>query len=99
VSFTVEPGRWSRWSARPAPASRPPRCWCRRVYDVTGGAVLVGDVDVRDATLQSLRDSIGVVSQDSHLFHETIAENLRYARPRRPTRRSGRRWNGPRSPT
>jgi ATP-binding cassette subfamily B protein len=52
-----------------------------RVYDVTGGAVLVGGVDVREATQQSLRDSIGVVSQDSHLFHETIAENLRYARP------------------
>jgi ATP-binding cassette subfamily B protein len=38
-------------------------------------------VDVRDATLQSLRDAIGVVTQDAHLFHETIAENLRYARP------------------
>jgi ATP-binding cassette subfamily B protein len=43
--------------------------------------VLVGGVDVRDATLDSLRDSIGVVTQDAHLFHETIAENLRYARP------------------
>jgi ATP-binding cassette subfamily B protein len=52
-----------------------------RVYDVTSGAVLVGDVDVRDATLGSLRDAIGVVTQDSHLFHETIAENLRYAKP------------------
>ena len=52
-----------------------------RVYDATSGAVLVGGVDVRDATLQSLRDTIGVVTQDSHLFHETIAENLRYARP------------------
>jgi len=48
---------------------------------VTSGAVLVGGVDVRDATLASLRDTIGVVTQDSHLFHETIAENLRYARP------------------
>jgi len=52
-----------------------------RVYDVTEGAVRVGDIDVRDATLQSLRDNIGVVTQDAHLFHETIAENLRYARP------------------
>ena len=52
-----------------------------RVYDVTSGAVLVGGVDVRDATVDSLRDTIGVVTQDSHLFHETIAENLRYARP------------------
>src|SRR5437763_15998834 len=52
-----------------------------RVYDVTDGAVLVGGVDVRDASLSSLRDIIGVVTQDAHLFHETIAENLRYARP------------------
>jgi ATP-binding cassette subfamily B protein len=52
-----------------------------RVYDVTDGAVLVGGVDVRDATLDSLRDAIGVVTQDAHLFHETIAENLRYAKP------------------
>jgi ATP-binding cassette subfamily B protein len=52
-----------------------------RVYDVTEGAVLVGGVDVRDASLASLRDTIGVVTQDSHLFHETIAENLRYAQP------------------
>src|SRR6185437_12238142 len=52
-----------------------------RVYDVTEGAVLVGGVDVREVTLGSLRDAIGVVTQDSHLFHETIAENLRYAKP------------------
>jgi ATP-binding cassette subfamily B protein len=52
-----------------------------RIYDVTSGAVLVGGIDVRDATLQSLRDTVGVVTQDAHLFHETIGENLRYARP------------------
>jgi ATP-binding cassette subfamily B protein len=52
-----------------------------RIYDVTEGAVLVGNVDVRDASLASLRDTIGVVTQDAHLFHETIAENLRYAKP------------------
>jgi ATP-binding cassette subfamily B protein len=52
-----------------------------RLYDVTSGAVLVGGVDVRNLTLESLRDSIGVVMQDAHLFHDTIAENLRYAKP------------------
>ncbi|BEP15672.1 ABC transporter ATP-binding protein [Acidothermaceae bacterium B102] len=52
-----------------------------RMYDVQDGAVLVGGVDVRDATLQSLRDAIGVVTQDAHLFHETIRSNLLYARP------------------
>lgn len=52
-----------------------------RLYDVTAGAILVGGSDVRDLTLESLRNSIGVVMQDAHLFHETIAENLRYAKP------------------
>ena len=52
-----------------------------RVYDVSGGAVRVGGVDVRDLQLQSLRDTIGVVSQDAHLFHDTIRANLLYARP------------------
>jgi ATP-binding cassette subfamily B protein len=52
-----------------------------RIYDVTSGSVEVGGIDVRDATLDSVRDTIGVVTQDAHLFHETIGENLRYARP------------------
>ena len=52
-----------------------------RLYDVTGGAVRVDDHDVRDLTLDSLRSAIGVVAQDPHLFHDTIGENLRYARP------------------
>jgi len=51
-----------------------------RLYDVTGGSISVGGHDIRDYTVQSLRDSIGVVMQDAHLFHETIAENLRYAK-------------------
>ena len=51
-----------------------------RLYDVTEGAILIGGSDIRDYTVQSLRDSIGVVMQDAHLFHETIAENLRYAK-------------------
>jgi len=52
-----------------------------RLYDVTSGAVRVDGHDVRDLTLDSLRRSIGVVSQDPHLFHETIGDNLRYADP------------------
>jgi ATP-binding cassette subfamily B protein len=51
-----------------------------RLYDVTGGSINIGGHDIRDYTVQSLRDSIGVVMQDAHLFHETIAENLRYAK-------------------
>lgn len=52
-----------------------------RLYDVTEGAILIGGQDVRDLSLESLRNSIGVVMQDAHLFHETIGENLRYAKP------------------
>src|SRR5207253_111137 len=52
-----------------------------RLYDTTSGAVRVGGLNVRRATLDSLRDAIGVVSQDAHLFHDTIRANLLYARP------------------
>jgi len=52
-----------------------------RLYDVTGGAVLIDGHDVRDLTQHSLRAAVGVVSQDPHLFHESIGSNLRYARP------------------
>jgi ATP-binding cassette subfamily B protein len=51
-----------------------------RLYDVTEGSVRIDGHDVRDVTLDSLRGAVGVVSQDPHLFHDTIAENLRYAR-------------------
>jgi len=52
-----------------------------RLYDVTQGSVLVGGIDVRDVTQASLHDSVGVVTQDAHLFHDTIRANLLYARP------------------
>jgi ATP-binding cassette, subfamily B, bacterial len=52
-----------------------------RFYDVTGGAVRIGDHDVRDVTLESLHDVVGVVTQDAHMFHDTIRANLIYARP------------------
>ena len=52
-----------------------------RIYDVTGGEVRVGGHDVRGVTQQSLHDRIGVVSQDAHMFHDTIRANLLYAAP------------------
>jgi ATP-binding cassette subfamily C protein len=58
-----------------------------RLYDVDSGAVRLGGtvpgtgLDVRDATFDSLRDTLGMVTQDGHLFHETIASNLRLAKP------------------
>ena len=51
-----------------------------RLYDVTQGSITIDGHDIRDVTLESLRQSIGVVMQDAHLFHESIAENLRYAK-------------------
>ncbi len=51
-----------------------------RLYDVTNGSIEIDGHDIRDLTLESLRQSIGVVMQDAHLFHESIAENLRYAK-------------------
>jgi ATP-binding cassette subfamily B protein len=52
-----------------------------RLYDVTSGSILIGDQDVRQTTLASLQEAIGVVTQDAHLFHDTIGANLAYARP------------------
>ncbi len=52
-----------------------------RLYDVTEGTVRVDGHDVREVTLASLRSAIGVVSQDPHMFHVSVADNLRYARP------------------
>ncbi|WP_370635451.1 ABC transporter ATP-binding protein [Cellulomonas sp. C5510] len=52
-----------------------------RLYDVTAGAVRVAGHDVREVTQASLRDAVGIVTQDAHLFHDTIRANLLYARP------------------
>lgn len=52
-----------------------------RLYDVDSGAVEVAGTDVRDLSLQNLRDNVGYVTQDAHLFHDTIGANLRYAKP------------------
>ena len=84
VSFAVEPGQMVALVGPSGAGKSTTSMLVSRMYDVTDGAVLIGGVDVRDATLDSLRDTIGVVTQDAHLFHETIAENLRYARPGAP---------------
>ncbi len=52
-----------------------------RLYDVTAGTVRLNGVDVRKASQQSIRDVVGVVTQDPHLFHDTLRANLLYARP------------------
>jgi ATP-binding cassette subfamily B protein len=52
-----------------------------RLYDVDRGSVSIGGVDVRDLSFKALSDLVGVVSQETYLFHATVAENLRYAKP------------------
>jgi len=52
-----------------------------RLYDVTGGSITIDGLDVRSLGQDALRRAIGVVSQDPHLFHESVGANLRYARP------------------
>jgi len=52
-----------------------------RLYDVTSGSISIDGVDIRDLSISSLRSHIGVVTQDSHMFHDSIAANLRYAKP------------------
>ncbi len=81
VSFVAEPGSLvavvgPSGSGKSTLASLVPR-----LYDVRSGAIMIDGHDVRDVTKSSLRASIGVVTQDPHLFHESIAANLRYAKP------------------
>jgi ATP-binding cassette subfamily B protein len=81
VSFRVEPGQLVALVGSSGAGKSTISSLVSRLYDVTSGSVRVGGVDVRQATLASLRDAIGVVTQDSHLFHDTIRANLLYARP------------------
>jgi ATP-binding cassette subfamily B protein len=81
VSFTAAPGDMVALVGPSGAGKTTISQLVPRIYDVRSGAVRIGAQDVRSVTQQSLRDAIGVVSQDAHLFHDTIAGNLRYARP------------------
>ncbi|MFJ7217349.1 ABC transporter ATP-binding protein [Amycolatopsis sp. NPDC098790] len=81
ISFRAEPGQMvalvgSSGAGKSTIASLLPR-----LYDVDSGSVRLSDVDVRDLSFASLRETVGVVTQDGHLFHDTIRANLAYARP------------------
>ncbi|MFI6519626.1 ABC transporter ATP-binding protein [Spirillospora sp. NPDC050679] len=81
VSFTAEPGQLVALVGPSGAGKSTITHLVSRLYDVSGGAVRVGGRDVRDLTLDSLRAEVGVVSQDAHLFHDSIRANLAYARP------------------
>ncbi len=81
LDFRIEPGQMYALVGPSGAGKSTITALVTRLYDVSSGAVLVGDTDVRDATLASLSDVIGVVTQDSHMFHDSIRGNLTYARP------------------
>lgn len=80
LSFIVEPGTTTALVGPSGAGKTTISALIPRLYDVTDGSITIDGNDIRDVTLESLRNSIGVVMQDAHLFHETIAENLRYAK-------------------
>jgi ATP-binding cassette subfamily B protein len=80
LSFIAEPGTLTALVGPSGAGKTTISALIPRLYDVTSGAISFDGIDIRDIKVETLRDSIGVVMQDAHLFHETIAENLRYAK-------------------
>ncbi|HEX5561008.1 MAG TPA: ABC transporter ATP-binding protein [Nocardioidaceae bacterium] len=81
VSFTALPGQMVALVGPSGAGKTTITHLVARLYDVTSGSVRVDGHDVRQVTLQSLEDAVGYVTQDAHMFHDTIRANLRYARP------------------
>jgi len=81
VSFTIEPGEFAAFVGPSGAGKTTVSYLIPRFYEATGGRVLFSGVDVRDLAQESLVSHIGIVSQETYLFHATIAENLRYAKP------------------
>jgi len=80
ITFTAQPGTVTALVGPSGAGKTTISALLPRLYDVTTGSIKIDGHDLRDLTLTSLRDSIGVVMQDSHLFHDTISANLRYAK-------------------
>ncbi|QIS43325.1 ABC transporter ATP-binding protein [Clavibacter capsici] len=81
MSFEIQPGQFAAFVGPSGAGKTTVSYLIPRFHDVTGGRVLFAGDDVRDLQQESLLESIGIVSQETYLFHATIGENLRYARP------------------
>jgi ABC-type multidrug transport system fused ATPase/permease subunit len=81
VTFRVEPGQLVALVGSSGAGKSTIAQLLPRLYDVDAGAVRIGGVDVRELSAQSIRDTVGMVTQDGHLFHESVRANLLLARP------------------
>ncbi|HKV22136.1 MAG TPA: ABC transporter ATP-binding protein, partial [Mycobacterium sp.] len=81
ISFTARPGEMVALVGSSGAGKSTIASLMARLYDVDAGAVRLNGVDVRDVSFASLKETVGMVTQDGHLFHETIASNLRLAAP------------------
>jgi ATP-binding cassette, subfamily B, bacterial len=81
VSFRVEPGQVVALVGTSGSGKSTIAALAPRLYDADAGAVRLAGVDVRDLSFADVRSALGLVTQDGHLFHDTVGENLRFARP------------------
>ncbi len=81
ISFTAQPGQMVALVGSSGAGKSTIASLVARLYDVSSGAVRLSGTDVRDVTFKSLQDTVGVVTQDGHLFHESIRSNLTLATP------------------
>ncbi|WP_307812358.1 ABC transporter ATP-binding protein [Lacisediminihabitans changchengi] len=81
LSFEIQPGQYAAFVGPSGAGKTTVSYLVPRLYEASGGTVRFADTDVRDLEQESLISNIGIVSQETYLFHATIAENLRYAKP------------------
>jgi len=81
ISFEIKPGQLVALVGPSGAGKSTIAQLVSRLYDVTGGNVSINNINVKDATFSSLRSHIGMVTQDAHLFHETIRDNMLFAKP------------------